>query len=398
MKRTFRFIGIGVTITLLAGLFSGCATYNNFIDGFFGDGEQEDTIRIALYEPFTGVYSDEAKAEINGVELANKLFPTVLGKRVELVRADNGSDLNTAKSALEDLVNRKPAMVLGSYGSAFSMLAGDYFLEAGIPALTISNTNPLVNADNPYYFRVCFVEAYQGRILADFTVNGLGLSRAAVIQPQKDDYATTLSAAYSGRMTDLTGSAGAVVSYQEYKAGATDFSQQLEKIKSAGITAVFFAGGNADALRIITQAKSKNMSLTFLGTESWNQKEFLVPALAAGLDNFYFPTAYDSSNAKTEMAGIFLAAYQKEYGVNTPPERAALGFDAYLIALDAIARAGDPSDSGKILQALNATVDFQGASGIIRFDAQGDPERSVTINGIVDKAVAPVYTVEPAAR
>ena len=123
MKRAFRFLIIGVIMVLSTGLFSGCATYNYFVEGFFGENNGKDTIKIALYEPLSGAYSDEAKAEIMGIELAHKLFPTVLDKKVELVYVDNGSDLNTDKSVLEDLVEKKPVLVLGSYGSAFSMLA-----------------------------------------------------------------------------------------------------------------------------------------------------------------------------------------------------------------------------------------------------------------------------------
>lgn len=398
MKKAFRFLNIGVIMFLVAGLFSGCATYDNFVQGFFGDGKGEDTIRIALYEPLSGEYSDEARAEIMGIELANKLFPTVLDKKVELVYVDNGSDLNTAKSVLEDLVEKKPVLVLGSYGSAFSMLAGDYFLEAGIPALTITNTNPLVNADNPFYFRVCFVEAYQGGSLAEFTVKGLGMTRAAVLQPSGDDHATALATAFSERMQTLTGNENAIASYEEYTPGDTDFSKQFQKLEAEGVSVIFLPGGNADTLHIITQARQKNLPLTFLGTESWNDDEFQTPALAAGLANFYYPSAYDSSSAGTEMSDLFLAAYKKEYGSAEPPENAALGFDAYLLALDALTRAGSTDNSAKILEALNATLDFQGATGLIRFDAQGNPERSVVIYGITDEAPAPVYTVVPAAK
>lgn len=395
MIKKFKSTVICVTILLCIGVLSGCTTYDNFIEGFFGNGTNKDTVKIALYEPISGEFSDEASPEIKGIELANKLFPDVLGKKVELVYADNGSDLNTAKTTLENLVKNKPAVILGSYGSAFSMLAGPVVAKAKIPTLTITNTNPLVNSDNPYYFRVCFVEAYQAKALASFTVNKLKATKAAVMLPQGDDYATALSTTYASKLEALTGNANIIVSTQSYNSGDADFSKQLIKMKESGATVVFLPGGVNDALAIITQAKSLKLNLTFLGNETWAQDEFIQPAITAGLAHFYFPTAYDSANTKNEMADIFLKAYKKEYGSGTPAEASALGFDAYLLAVDAITRAGTPDDGAKIVQALSSVTDFQGASGVIRFDAQGDPERAVIINGVRNKAITPVYTVEP---
>jgi len=395
MIKKFKSTVICVTILLCVGVLSGCTTYDNFIEGFFGNGTNKDTVKIALYEPISGEFSDEASAEIKGIELANKLFPDVLGKKVELVYADNGSDLNTAKTTLENLAKTKPAVVLGSYGSAFSMLAGPVFEKEKIPALTITNTNPLVNSDNPYYFRVCYVEAYQGKALASFTVKKLKATKAAVMLPRGDDYAMALSTTYSAKLETLTGNSSVIVSTQSYKSGDADFRKQLDKIKKSGATVVFLPGGVNDARAIIMQAKTLKLNLTFLGTETWAQDEFIQPAIAAGLTNFYFPTAYDSANTKNEMADIFLKAYKKEYGSGTPEEASALGFDAYLLAIDAITRAGTPNDGAKIVEALSTVAGFKGASGVIRFDAQGDPERAVIINDVENKTITPVYTVEP---
>jgi branched-chain amino acid transport system substrate-binding protein len=381
---------------LCIGTLSGCTTYDNFVEGFFGDGTKQDTIKIALYEPISGEFSDEAAAEIKGIELAHKLFPEVLGKQVELVYVDNGSELNTAKTALENLVENKPTIVLGSYGSAFSMLAESVFQEAKIPALTITNTNPLVNLNNPYYFRVCFVEAYQGKALADFTIQHLLATKAAILLPQGDDYATALSTSYSEKLEALTANPNVVVSTQSYNSGDQDFRKQLSKIADAGATVVFLPGGISDAQAIIAQAKDLKLNLTFLGTESWATDEFIQPAIKAGLSNYYFPTAYDSANTDNEMADAFLKAYQKKYGSGEPEEATALGFDAYLLAIDAITRAESADDGEKIIKALSGVVDFQGASGVIRFDAQGDPERSVIINNVQDSVITPVYTVSPA--
>jgi branched-chain amino acid transport system substrate-binding protein len=187
-----------------------------------------------------------------------------------------------------------------------------------------------------------------------------------------------------------------IVSNLSYNSGDTDFSKQLTKIAKAGATVVFLPGGISDAQAIIAQAKEMDLKLTFLGTESWATDEFIQPAMKAGLRNYYFPTAYDSANASNEMSEVFLQAYKKEFGSGAPDEATALGFDAYLLAIDAITRAGTAADGQKIVEALSSVVDFAGASGVIRFDAQGDPERSVIINNVQDSIITPVYTVSPA--
>lgn len=386
---------ICVALLLCAAGLAGCTTYDNFVESFFGGGNSSDTVKIALYEPISGGYSQAAAAEIEGVELAHKLFPQVLGKQVELTYADNGSDLNAAKTTIENLAQQKPAIVLGSYGNAFSMLAGETFLKDKIPAITITNTNPLVNADNPYYFRVCFVEAYQGKALATYTFKSLKVKKAAVLLPQDDDYAMALSTTYSNKFESLIGDDNAIAISQNYVAGDLDFTAQLKKIKESGVKVVFLPGGVKDALRIIAQAREMNLNLTFLGTESWAADEFVQPAVEAGWNNVFFPTAYDSANIKTEMADVFLKAYQKEHGDNQPPEATALGFDAYLLAIDAITTAKTADDGTLIAQALANEQNFQGASGVIRFDDQGNPQRSVVLNGLVRGLVTPVYTVEP---
>jgi len=397
-KSKLKFAVIGVTLFLCAAGLTGCTTYDNFVESFFGGSHDGDTVKIALYEPISGEYSQAASAEIEGVELAHQLFPQVLGKDVELVYADNGSDLNAAKTTIENLVQQKPAIVLGSYGNAFSMLAGETFQKEKIPAITITNTNPLVNASNPYYFRVCFVEAYQGKALATYTVKGLKAKKAAVLLPQDDDYAMALGTTYSNKMVSLTGDENAIAISQNYMAGDLDFTTQLKKIKESGIKVVFLPGGVKDALRIIEQAKEMNLKLTFLGTESWAVDEFMQTAITNGWNNVFFPTAYDSSNLKTEMADVFLKAYQKDHGENQPPEAAALGFDAYLLAIDAITNAKTTEDGTLIAKALSDEQDFQGASGVIRFDDQGNPERAVIVNGIIGGQVTPVYTVEPTVK
>ena len=146
-----------LAVSLTAGL-TGCTTYNNFKNAFFSDGKasSEKTIKIGIYEPMTGQYKEQGKEEVAGIELANKLYPTVLGKKVELVYADNKSNMYDGETAIQELLSGSPSVVLGSYGETLTLVASDYIKATNTPAITISSTNPLITVNNPYYFSAAY--------------------------------------------------------------------------------------------------------------------------------------------------------------------------------------------------------------------------------------------------
>mgnify|MGYP001472055290 CR=1 FL=1 len=380
---------------MMTGMLAGCTTYDNFREAFFGGGGSRDTIKIGVYEPSTGDFAKEGKLEIQGIELANKLYPEILGKKVELVYADTGSDLDIARTAAKDLMMKDPAAVLGSYGSVFSMLGGKYFAKNKVPAIAATNTNPLVTLGNPYYFRVCFVEAYQGEALAKFTMDSLKVKKAAVMMPADDDQATAVSDTYSQEMISGTDDEEAITTYQEYEPGSSDFGRKLKKIAASGAKTVFLPGAPNDAVNIMTQAEKMGLDLTFLGTTLWEDDDFKELIASEKLDNVYFSAAFDADTVQTDETKVFLKAYKKEYDSSDPDQATALGFDAYLLAADAISKAGSAQDGSRIAEALRSEKNFKGASGYITFDDNGDPERSVTINGTADGKIAPVYVVKP---
>ncbi|MDD4565364.1 MAG: ABC transporter substrate-binding protein, partial [Eubacteriales bacterium] len=171
-----------ILILMITTLFSGCTTFDNFQETFLGTGEEKnEKIRIGVFEPLSGSDKENGKLELQGIELAHEMFPRVLGKEVELVYADNKSDVDVAASVAEDLVEKKVSAVLGSYGSILSLVGGEYFTEAKIPAIAITSANPLVTSSE-YYFRTCFVESFQGIALAKYAVEQLGTSTAAILR------------------------------------------------------------------------------------------------------------------------------------------------------------------------------------------------------------------------
>jgi branched-chain amino acid transport system substrate-binding protein len=393
-----RFAAIS-SLILCALLFSGCTTLENFKSTFLeADASEKDVIRIGVFEPLSGKEKEHGELELRGIELANELFPTVLGKQVELVYADNQSDLDVAAVAAQELVDRKVSVVLGSYGSTLSLAGGEYFKEARIPAIAITATNPLVTSSSEYYFRACFVESFQGVMLAKYAAEQMGTSTAAIFRDSEDDYAAAVSQTFSDKMVQLTADENAIVKVVEYTSEQEDFKNQLAQVKDSGAGAVLLASKNKDAIRIMAQAKEAGVSLTFLGTDKWESEDFIKEG-GEGVNGAVLSTYFDPEAAITDNTEVFLKAYREKYGEDAePPAEAALGFDAYLLAVNAIGAAQTSADGAAIKAKLAATKNFPGASGNITFDENGDPIKSVAIKTVQNGELVHIYTVEPAWR
>lgn len=384
-------------VLTLAAL-SGCTTFDNFRTAFIDKPEDKSaTIVIGVYEPLTGADSEAAEAEIKGIELAHEMYPTVNGKFVELEYADNASDIYAAETAIKELILMKPAVILGSYGSVYSMVAGEHVSDAKIPAIAMTNMNPLVTGNNDYYFRVCYVDSNQGDILARYVLESKKEKTAGVLLPKDDDAAMAMATAFTDRIKAETGNEDAITVYEEYKPGAKDFSKQLEIVKESGVKSVLLPGDNIDSANIIKQAEDMGIETVFLGDQDWNNEEFLeLTNGKATEDNTAFINFYAADEAVNEEAEKFLKAYHEKYGANKVPENGvALGYDAYMIALDAIDRAPDDATGKEIRDVLKEERDFQGASGSITFNTMGDPIKTAYISAWRDGEVVSLYTVSP---
>lgn len=396
MKKTYKIAAILTVAAMLMTSLAGCATFDAFRAEFFpGEQNAKETVKIGVFEPLSGEDKSGGELEKKGIELAHKLQPTCLGKDVELVYADNRSDLNAAAEAIRELIAKKPAVILGSYGSAYSLAAAEYIQKAKIPAISITNANPLVTKGNPYYFRVWFEDEYQGAVLGKYAAEVLGVTEAAVMRKQNDDAAIPVNQSFENKMIQLTGNANAVPYIIEYKDDFSDVRQKLEQLKKAGIKTIFLSAEQAGAVKILKTAEKMNAGFTFLGIDTWQTDSFPVEAGTAA-EQAVVSTIYDSEAGVNKMSERFLKAYREEYGKDVVPEPAvALAFDAYMIAIDAMEQAGTSRNGEKIMQTLALTSKFAGASGNITFDANGDAMKTVIIKGVEDGAFVSVYTIEP---
>ncbi len=397
-RRRIRVIAGVLIVGLFSFLLTGCTTFDNFKEAFVEkEAKSKNTIKIGVFEPMSGSDKKMGELEVQGIELANELYPEVLGQKIELVYADNKSDIDTAETVMADLMKKQPLAVLGSYGSIYSLVANAHLEAAETPGIAITNVNPLVTKNHPYYYRVCFVDSYQGVAMARYVYEELRQKKTGILLPEEDDQAIAMASSFKDKFVELTGDEEAIAVYQKFKTGDKDFSGQLEQIRKSNVRTVFVAGEVTDAAKILRQARKMNLNqVVFLGDSDWATDEFMEDAGRFISGNVAFTTLYTEGETVTEMSQKFLEAYNKKYGEEESPQPAvALGFDAYLIARQAIQSAGAGCSGRDVWETLAATKNFEGASGKITFDNVGDPKKSVVINTIKNKTVIPVCTIDP---
>jgi branched-chain amino acid transport system substrate-binding protein len=385
-------------VLLMCAAQYGCAAYDSFTSKFMDEDAPDGSVyRIGVFEPLTGKDKESGGLERIGIELAYRLYPDVLGKPIELIISDNRSDIGEARAAAEYLADKGVCVALGSYRSTLSLAGGEVFSERGIPAISITNANPLVTNTNDYYFRVRYVEAFQGVAAAKYAVEELRAGSAAIMREIDNDYAEALCQSFSDKFISLTGNAEAIAHTSDYEAGTKDFAAELNIIKETGASVVFVPASAEAALEIARQAGAMEISAIFLGTDLWEESDALLKATdGAILGKMAFSSDYGQNAEQSELATIFTRAYEEEFGLGSEPDHAvALGFDAYMLARDAIERAGEGAGVAAIRDALASTKTFQGVSGNIRFDENGDPIKSVSIMRPIDGKFVNIYTAEP---
>lgn len=418
-------------LSLAAGL-SACTTYTNFKNAFFGDKKvaTERTIKIGVFEPMSGKNKTEGNEEVMGIELAHDLYPEVCGKKVELVYGDNKSDIYTGETVIQELISaNSPSVILGSYGETLTLIAGKYAKANNIPAITISSTNPLVTANNEYYFSATYSETRQGDALADFAYTSQKLEKVAAVKADSDDSAIATIKRFTNRFKNLTGNTGGVTANLTLPKDSSDYSSIIQALRSSGAQAVFLAVSPSIATDFMKQAKKAGLTnVLYLGTRAWNDDAFIKFLQKNPQFEVAFPTE-EGQNSETATSETFLNAYKSFYGENAEPsERTAVAFDAYCLALDAIKRAYaevQAEDSDKIIanaateaegraakeawqtamdtgiptgtqirKALSETTNFQGASGVINYAGKNEATKSITISHYKAGRELAAYTVE----
>ncbi|MDR2659452.1 MAG: ABC transporter substrate-binding protein [Spirochaetaceae bacterium] len=350
---------------------------------------KKDVIKIGVFEPLTGANAGGGAIELEGIKLANKLYPEVTlgGKtyKIELVVADNKSDKVESANAVQRLITSdKVALVLGSWGSSLSIAGGEIAKDEHVPIIGLSCTNPLVTLRNDWYFRVCFIDPFQGTVMANYAYNDIGARNAVIVREISNDYSVGLAQYFTDRFIDLTGNPDSILGIVDYNTGDQDFSAQLTQVKAMNPDVVFAPGNFTESALVIKQARDLGIATPFIGGDTWETNEFLDVG-GDRVEGVMFSSFYDSSYSSGDedsIARTFLTAYVKDYNKD-PAAVTALGFDGYLLALDAITRAGS-ADPAAIRDAIAATSNFEGVTGAIIFDENGDATKPAFIKEVKD--------------
>ena len=315
-----------------------------------------DTVKIGVYEPASGDNGAGGKQESLGIQYANTVAPTVeIGGEeydVELVPVDNESSNDKAVSAASNLVGAGVSIVLGSYGSGVSIAASDVFKEAGIPALGVTCTNPQVTLGNTHYFRICFLDPFQGTVLANFASENFGAKKAYVLTKLGDDYSTGLGYYFTQAFEGL----GGEVVKGDFPEGNSDFTSYITEAKNQGCD-VFFSPTSTEAAALtIEQASAQGLEIPFLAGDTWDSNVILNAAKGKNVQ-IYVTTFYQEGGDPDFDAGMkeFINSDSTNTanngGDDTIAAVTAMGYDAYFTALEALKAAGS-TDPAAVNEAL----------------------------------------------
>ena len=335
-------------------------------------------VKIGVFEPQTGDNGAGGKQEILGMQYANYVQPTVeIGGEtydVKLEIVDNRTTPENGKSAAAELVNRGVSMVLGSYGSGVSMAGGEVFQEAGLPALGTSCTNPQVTAGCDVYFRLAFLDPFQGTVLANYAYKELGVTTAYVLGMLGSDYDQGLVHYFTQAFEAL----GGTVKAEEFPEGTANFVSYVNNAKSAGAGVIFAPVSINYAQLIIEAAAAQGFEGSLLGSDTWDDNMVIESAKGRDVDIFVTTFYQEGGNAEfdagiKEWINANADAKTNNGGNDMISAVTAMGYDAYFTALEAIKAAGT-TDPKAVLEALPG-VSYEGVSGMIQFDSVGDAVR-----------------------
>lgn len=351
---------------------------------------EENVIKIGVFEPASGDNGAGGKQETLGIQYAHSLVNTItVGEqeyKIELVEEDNQSSTDKAVSAASALISRKVSIVLGSYGSGVSIAAADLFADAKIPAIGISCTNPAVTEGNEYYYRICYLDPFQGTVLAHYAAEE-GADTAYVLSQLGDDYSVGLSTYFQKAFQEM----GGKVIQQNFPEGTSDFSAYITSAKNAGADVFFAPCSTTVASLILSQASSGGASFQILAGDTWDNSVILEAAKGTSLNialSSFFAEGEESSQSLEFVTGFrqWLEDNKKKKisnGGNTIVSGiSALGYDAYMVAIEAIKAAGS-ADSQAVADALGK-VSYQGVTGSISFDKTGDAVKDAAFIKSVD--------------
>ncbi|WP_096180557.1 ABC transporter substrate-binding protein [Effusibacillus lacus] len=370
-------------MTLAFGALAGCggnkpaATSNNA-----GGASGGETIKIGANLELTGDVASYGTSARDGAKLAIEEINNaggVLGKKLELVEADNASKNEESIRAAQKLLSEKVVAIVGAATSGNSVAMIPAVTEKKVPFISPSGTAEKVTVDersgklNEFAFRASFIDPFQGTVAAKFAINDLKAKTAAIYTDSSNDYSKGLAKSFKEQFTKL---GGQVVAEENYQKRDTDFKAVLTRIKDKKPDVIYVPGYYEEVGKIIKQGREAGITVPFLGGDGWDSAELAKIAGNDNLKNTFFTNHY-AADDKTPEVQAFVEAFKKKYN-KTPDGFAILGYDSVKLIAEAIKKANS-TDGTKIKDALASIKDYKAASGVISYDEKHNPVKSAVI-------------------
>ncbi|MBP1865843.1 branched-chain amino acid transport system substrate-binding protein [Clostridium tetanomorphum] len=372
-------LSLFMALLMTASLFAGCGKGGaNNKDA----GSKGDTIKIGLDYELSNEVALYGQSLVTGIELAFKEINEaggVLGKKVEIIKADNKSDTAEAANVAAKLATRdKVVAILGPATSGSVKAAIPQATQNKVPLISASSTADDVTVDShgkvrDYIFKTCFSDSFQGVILANFAVEDLKSKNAAILMDTTSDYSKGLSKSFKETYSKL---GGKVVTEQAYQAKDKDFKAVLTNIKNAKPDLIYLPGYYEEVGLIVKQARELGLNVPILGGDGYDSPKLAELAGKQALNKVYYTNHYSSKDTSNEVVK-FKDTFKKQFN-KEPDAFNALGYDLAYFVADALKRAGE-SNREKLKEALASTKGFKGITGELSIDENHNPVKSITI-------------------
>ena len=375
MKRVTKLLSVLAVGAMFMSALTGCGGGSKGADG--------DTIKVGGLLEMTGGSASFGISGKNGIDLALKKINekgVLGGKKLSLVVADTKSEASEATNGMQKLISQdKVVAVIGPNQSSAVIASGAINNGAKVVDITPMGTNPDVTVDpktkqvKPYSFRTCFIDPFQGTVMASFASNELKVKKAAIYIDNTSDYAKGLAQFFK---ENFVKNGGQVVIEEAYLQKDTDFKSTLTKIKAAQPDFIYIPGYYQEVGLIVKQAREMGINVPMAGGDGWDSAKLPEIAGKAALENTFFSSLY-SPDDTSDLNKEFVAEYKKAYNTN-PDVFAALAYDSTLLVAKAIEDAGS-ADPAKIAEAMAKIKGFKGVSGEVTFNEQHNPIKSAVI-------------------
>lgn len=339
-----------------------------------------DPVKVGAILPLTGQTATFGQESLNGLKLALEKNEKTLPAVSLVVEDTQGTPAGSAAAVNKLISTDKVSLIIGEATSSNTIAAASPAQNAKVPLLTHSATNDTITAGKDFISRICFVDSFQGQVMAKFALKDLKAKKAVILVDSDSDYSRGLRDSFKKAFIAEGGKVASEISYSQKD---TDFKTQLTKVRREKPDVVFIPGYYTQVGAILRQANELKINAKMLGTDGWDSPELFKIAgkAAAGhyMSNHFAPD--DSDKTVQE----FVIEYKKKYG-QVPGTMAALAYDAGLFLKNAVKTAGS-GDTAKIRDAINGTKNFQGVTGTISLDGNRNAIKSAVIVQTTDTGV-----------